>query len=1171
MDENSGRATRITAFVALFLAFLMLGLPALSINGNDAASGIAANASAGPGDRALRVGIVGMVGSIATLNPLQYTMAEEMLVIWPCYSTLLTYDVNANRIGDLARSWTVSPDGLTWDFKLYETATFYDKNNPGLRMPVTAKDVIFTYGLIQNETRNNLHSYFPTVNGQPIIKSMSYGPTVYDLRIVLSTQFAPFAGALTSIPILPEYIWKNYAWNWDNYDNSPLVAPCIGSGFFYYAGNGLPSTNTVELIRNPNWFHTEENGWQLHVNRIVFSSQTSPSSNWLAFQNGDIDLIEWGTPEQYSWVARGDVPGAIGQYSSTGFVYEYNLNQMTNQLRSALGGTYNKGSNNQLLLDPVVKLAIAMTVDKQAFINAVYGGLGEPADSLVPKAHPYHYTYGSDPSDEPVVVDRKGARDLLMANGWTYRTDGTLITTSSPDYLTYYPLCKAQGTSPLAFRFWTLSESPEWDVGGRLLAQWAQEAGIDLWWDYDLKTSNEMNGAWMAADYDMWLWDWVFTPLSEVSTDILSVCTSMEIGSWSDLYWSNATYDNLYNQSLVIMDPEARRLVTDEMQRMIYEDHACQLVAYRADIFLMRSAAPDNWGNWGNWSQQWTLDPGQLYPWLYMRIEPADNHAPVISTQSLYEGAVGSPVPLSASYSDDQPLEFRWFYGDGTKSSWSTSPYQPHTYSKDGYYTAYVAAREASGLDGFMSWTKTTVKITDLSNTPPHDVDFTYSPLDPDSGTIVSFTATGIDDNGDPIYYEWDFGDGFTGSGSQVTHQFKDGVPTTVTLYADDHRLGSGTRPVVVTHTVPVTANSPPTVAFNDVPNVASKKPYQFNVTFFDPDSRDAHRFTWVWGDGGVSVTSLPTASHTYQLKGTYSARVWCDDMTGLDGHNVSDPATITVTQTGNRAPTISSFTASTLTPLAGQSVTFSCTAADLDNDALNYTFEFGDGTYGYVVLLSPGTATIAHVYQVAGTYDAYVTVSDMQATPVSQGPVTLTVSWATFSLSLVSGWNLVTVPLLNYGYKASTLGLATNDIVVSWNPTTQTYDKTFVVGVSPSFKDFAIVDSTGYWVYVSSSKSLTLRGALPSSTQYRYIDLPDGATSGWAIVAFNSLSTTRHASDIDGWFSPGAVTQVVMFNATTKQYKTYNPLLPFTDFLLVPGQGYWILVDSSGMLAYEP
>jgi len=172
-------------------------------------------------------------------------------------------------------------------------------------------------------------------------------------------------------------------------------------------------------------------------------------------------------------------------------------------------------------------------------------------------------------------------------------------------------------------------------------------------------------------------------------------------------------------------------------------------------------------------------------------------------------------------------------------------------------------------------------------------------------------------------------------------------------------------------------------------------------------------------------------------------------------------------------------------------------------------------------------------------------------------------------ALRLSKGWNFVSIPYVDHGFNASTLGLLTGDIVVSWNPATQAYDKTYVVGVSPAFRDFPIADSTGYWIYASDDETLQLRGNLTTTVQSRSVVLPAGG--GYLNVGFNTLNTTRHASDIVGMFGPGHVKQVVWFNPATGLFKTYNPLLPFTDFRLLPGQAYWVLADSSGTLTYLP
>jgi hypothetical protein len=173
------------------------------------------------------------------------------------------------------------------------------------------------------------------------------------------------------------------------------------------------------------------------------------------------------------------------------------------------------------------------------------------------------------------------------------------------------------------------------------------------------------------------------------------------------------------------------------------------------------------------------------------------------------------------------------------------------------------------------------------------------------------------------------------------------------------------------------------------------------------------------------------------------------------------------------------------------------------------------------------------------------------------------------FDLSIVIGWNFVAVPPVGYGYKASTLGLQTGDIVSGWSPATQTYNQSFVVGVSPLLLDFAIAPSTGYWIYATSNETLHLLGDVPTTTQTRSITLP--ATGGWVMIGFSSVNTSRHASDIPAMYTGGNITIVASYDTATKSYTTYVVGVPPLDFLLTPGKAYWVLCSLSGTLTYEP
>jgi peptide/nickel transport system substrate-binding protein len=1160
------------------------------LGGSDRSISAVQPASADAGNRLLRVGVLNLQENIGTLNPLTYTMGAEFQVIYPCYSFVLTRDEDNNIIGDLAVEWVTSPDGLEWYIRIVTTAKFFNKNDPSNPVPLTVRDIIFTYWLVQNNS-NNLQYYFPEIpgSGGRLIASMT-AINNWEMTVTLRQSFAPFLSALLGVPILPQYIWEGRAINWDNYDTRNNIPPCVGSGAFYYGLDAEPTAGVVDLYRSPTWFATIEYGWQVHVNRLTLKSEADPSSNLADWDSGAIDMITGVTPAQY---LAPTFPGSLGVkfQSSQGFVFEFNLNQLSDANRAYYGIGGPNDWNNQILLDPVLKTALHMVVDRELFVSSVLRGLGSPANSLIPPMQVWHW----DPTpEEAIQYDPAAARQLLYDNGWRYRTDGTEILPGHGDYLTYAPLCKVGGTEELVFRMCSPDTMDEFIAGSRLIQAAALEAGMIL--DYDGNyfaqdtgplNTNQMNTIWYNADYDTWVWDWWFVPTSEPSLDIMQVLATEAIGTWSDVYWSNPEYDALYYRSLTEPDPTNRKAILDEMQRMAYFESGCLPVAYMDMLYGAQTVSPDQWTNFGNWNQKFALVPDMGYPYLFMKVVPKLQMAPEITSMpsSPIEGEVNKAVAFNAFAVDDHnaqsQLEYRWVFGDGTNSGWQSAASgfsASHTYTEDGIYTAYFNVREAGTLDLFHNWSAVKVRIVDLSNTAPHSLDFTISPTDPDTGTTVYLNGTAVDDQGDELYFTWNFGDGHSGVGQFVTHQFASGS-STVTMYVDDKHLGTGTRPSSYSEFVAVTPNSAPTVSVRDDAAVQVRTSWEFQATVSDSNSRDTLRLTWQWGDGDPdTVQEYPStggsftarAYHTYDQQGTYTVTVWTDDLTGLAGHNVSDTGLMNVVRTGNRIPEVTDFHVSDEYPETGQEVTFYVTATDGDGDILDITVDFDDGTTTTVTGVASGeTITVVHAYDLAGLYVPAARATDGQATS-SDANVLIEVTQASFVLSISAGWNMVGIPLVNGNYKASTLGLVTGDVVVRWDSATGVYDKTYIVGISPPTYDFAIVENYGYWIYAPASRSLTLYGNTPTESQYRAVDVVSGG--GWAMVSLASLRTDWMASDLVAMYTPaGAVTLVAWYDPSTGTYKTYIPGLSFTDFALAPGRGYWIYCNEDGTMTYDP
>ncbi|MFZ5876659.1 MAG: PKD domain-containing protein [Nitrospirota bacterium] len=150
-----------------------------------------------------------------------------------------------------------------------------------------------------------------------------------------------------------------------------------------------------------------------------------------------------------------------------------------------------------------------------------------------------------------------------------------------------------------------------------------------------------------------------------------------------------------------------------------------------------------------------------------------------------------------------------------------------------------------------------------------------------------------------------------------------------------------------------------------------------------DPNG-DALTYSWNFGDGGTAVGASVT--HAYATAGTFSVTITATDPGSL-ANSATTTTTISVFNPSNNAPT-----ASVTVPSQGlvlQNLTLVGSATDPDNDAMTYSWNFGDGN---VSAFGP-TSSAVHEYAQAGTYTATLTANDGQGHSVSaSGTVTITV-----------------------------------------------------------------------------------------------------------------------------------------------------------------------------------
>jgi len=294
------------------------------------------------------------------------------------------------------------------------------------------------------------------------------------------------------------------------------------------------------------------------------------------------------------------------------------------------------------------------------------------------------------------------------------------------------------------------------------------------------------------------------------------------------------------------------------------------------------------------------------------------NVAPAVTAGPNQSATIGTPVTVSATFSDpgvsDGPWAYAVAWGDGLPATTgsTTSQTNPitatHTYALPGTYTVSMTVTDKDGGAGSG---QLTVTVGTAPNRPPTAA--AGGPYSGAEGAAVSFDGSGSSDpDGDALTYAWNFGDGSTGTGVRPSHAYADNRGYTVTLTVTDSR-GASSSPSSTTAAI---ANVAPAV--NPGPNqtATTGSPVTLSAGFSDPGANDAPwAYSIDWGDGTPATTgsttsqaSPITASHTYTATGASTVRVTVTDKDGAAGVGAKSitvsagSATVTLVGAGNIA-----------------------------------------------------------------------------------------------------------------------------------------------------------------------------------------------------------------------------------------------------------------------------
>jgi oligopeptide transport system substrate-binding protein len=458
------------------------------------------------------------------LNPVHAADTASSRVIYQMFEMLVDLDTEGEIVPNLAEDWSISPDGKVYTFYLRKGVRFHattEGNTPTANggREVKADDWVWTFNHICDPDTNSERAYFIDMikgyrdysEGRSDSLAGVSATDDYTLRIELEYPFSPFIAVLAydTFVVLPREDVEKWG---DDFNFHP-----VGTGPFKF--EEWVQDDRIVLSRNEDYWRTDANGNRLpYLDGIEFKIINDLTMQWTEFTLGNYHSIESVDDPYYSEAKQ--------KYADSYFERP----QM---------GTYFYGMNVNLepFTDKRVRQALNYAVDREGLIELVRNGRATPAKGVLPPG-----MFGYNPDLEGYSYNPDKARQLLAEAGYS---DGLKVMLQYNTDDTQRRIAEA-------------------------LQQQLRQVGIEM----------ELRGVDPGAHLDsiergeiaLFRLGWVID-YSDPDNFLYVLFNSNNFGSGGNYsMFSNAEVDRLTNAARVENDPEARRRMYQEAERIIVDE-----------------------------------------------------------------------------------------------------------------------------------------------------------------------------------------------------------------------------------------------------------------------------------------------------------------------------------------------------------------------------------------------------------------------------------------------------------------------------------------------------------------------------------------------------------------------------------------------------------------------
>ncbi|MEH2930931.1 ABC transporter substrate-binding protein [Candidatus Ventrimonas sp. KK005] len=289
-------------------------------------------------------------------------------------------------VPSLAEKWDISGNGLEYTFYLQKGVKFQNGND------FTAEDVLYTFerlltveGGLNTELLDQVKGAAELMEGTADTLEGVEVVDDYTVKITLKEPFAAFLSCLTA-PGLSIYDSEATEAAGDQFGMDPAVT--VGTGPFKFAGWNF--NDQLVLVKNDDYWRGAP-----ELPGVVIKIIPDTETQTMMFESGELDLLDLDFVTDAADRFLETYPDQIVQGPRVGITY------------------FTMNFNKEPFQDVKVRQAVQMAIDRQAILDALYGGRGQVEHGIYP-----YGLIGFNEGQTKISYDPEGAKALLEEAGY---------------------------------------------------------------------------------------------------------------------------------------------------------------------------------------------------------------------------------------------------------------------------------------------------------------------------------------------------------------------------------------------------------------------------------------------------------------------------------------------------------------------------------------------------------------------------------------------------------------------------------------------------------------------------------------------------------------------------------------------------------------------------------